>query len=168
MIAEFGHFLLWLALGLSLILGVVPLAGAQLQRPNWMALARPGALWVLLLVAASYLALTAVFMRDDFSVLYVAQNSNTALPMAYKIAAVWGGHEGSLLLWILMLVGWMAAVAGFSRHLPLPVLARIVSVMALVSVGFMLFTLLTSNPFDRLFPAAPDGRDLNPLLQTRA
>jgi cytochrome c-type biogenesis protein CcmF len=85
--------------------------------------------------------------------------------MAYKIAAVWGGHEGSLLLWILMLVGWMAAVAGFSRHLPLPVLARIVSVMALVTVGFMLFTLLTSNPFDRLFPAAPDGRDLNPLLQ---
>jgi cytochrome c-type biogenesis protein CcmF len=165
MIAEFGHFLLWLALGLSLILGVVPLAGAQLHRPNWMALARPGAVWVLLLVAASYLALTAVFMRDDFSVLYVAQNSNTALPMAYKIAAVWGGHEGSLLLWILMLVGWMAAVAGFSRHLPLPVVARIVSVMALVTVGFMLFTLLTSNPFDRLFPAAPDGRDLNPLLQ---
>jgi cytochrome c-type biogenesis protein CcmF len=165
MIPEFGHFLLWLALGLSLILGVVPLAGAQLQRPGWMALARPGAVWVLLLVAASYLALTVAFMRNDFSVLYVAQNSNTALPMAYKIAAVWGGHEGSLLLWILMLVGWMAAVAGFSRHLPLPVLARIVSVMALVSVGFMLFTLLTSNPFDRLFPAAPDGRDLNPLLQ---
>ena len=165
MIPEFGHFLLWLALGLSLILGVVPLAGAQLQRPGWMALARPGAVWVLLLVTVSYLALTAAFMRDDFSVLYVAQNSNTALPMAYKIAAVWGGHEGSLLLWILMLVGWMAAVAGFSRHLPLPVLARIVSVMALVSVGFMLFTLLTSNPFDRLFPAAPDGRDLNPLLQ---
>ena len=165
MIPEFGHFLLWLAMGLSLILGVVPLAGAQLQRPGWMALARPGAVWVLLLVGVSYLALTAAFMRDDFSVLYVAQNSNTALPMAYKIAAVWGGHEGSLLLWILMLVGWMAAVAGFSRHLPLPVLARIVSVMALVSVGFMLFTLLTSNPFDRLFPAAPDGRDLNPLLQ---
>ena len=165
MIPEFGHFLLWLALGLSLILGVVPLAGAQLQRPGWMVLARPGAVWVLLLVGVSYLALTAAFMRDDFSVLYVAQNSNTALPMAYKIAAVWGGHEGSLLLWILMLVGWMAAVAGFSRHLPLPVLARIVSVMALVSVGFMLFTLLTSNPFDRLFPAAPDGRDLNPLLQ---
>jgi cytochrome c-type biogenesis protein CcmF len=165
MIPEFGHVLLWLALGLALILGAVPLAGAQLQRPGWMALARPGAVWVLLLVTVSYLALTAAFMRDDFSVLYVAQNSNTALPMAYKIAAVWGGHEGSLLLWILMLVGWMAAVAGFSRHLPLPVLARIVSVMALVSVGFMLFTLLTSNPFDRLFPAAPDGRDLNPLLQ---
>ena len=165
MIPEFGHFLLWLALGLSLMLGVVPLAGAQLQRPGWMALARPGAMWVLLLVAVSYMALTAAFMRDDFSVLYVAQNSNTALPMAYKIAAVWGGHEGSLLLWILMQVGWMAAVAGFSRHLPLPVLARIVSVMALVTVGFMLFTLLTSNPFDRLFPAAPDGRDLNPLLQ---
>ena len=165
MIPEFGHFVLWLALGLSLVLGVVPLAGAQLQRPGWMSLARPGAVWVLLLVAVSYLALTAAFVRNDFSVLYVAQNSNTALPMAYKIAAVWGGHEGSLLLWILMLVGWMAAVAGFSRHLPLPVLARIVSVMALVTVGFLLFTLLTSNPFDRLFPAAPDGRDLNPLLQ---
>jgi len=165
MIPELGHFLLWLSLGLSLMLGVVPLAGAQLQRPGWMALARPGAMWVLLLVAVSYLALTVAFMRDDFSVLYVAQNSNTALPMAYKMAAVWGGHEGSLLLWILMLVGWMAAVAGFSRHLPLSVLARIVSVMALVTVGFMLFTLLTSNPFDRLFPAAPDGRDLNPLLQ---
>ena len=165
MIPEFGHFVLWLALGLSLVLGVVPLAGAQLQRPGWMSLARPGAVWVLLLVAVSYLALTAAFVRNDFSVLYVAQNSNTALPMAYKIAAVWGGHEGSLLLWILMLVGWMAAVAGFSRHLPLPVVARIVSVMALVTVGFLLFTLLTSNPFDRLFPAAPDGRDLNPLLQ---
>jgi cytochrome c-type biogenesis protein CcmF len=165
MIPEFGHFVLWLALGLSLILGVVPLAGAQLRRPTWMALARPGAVLVLLLVAASYLALTAAFVRDDFSVLYVAQNSNTALPLPFKVAAVWGGHEGSLLLWILMLVGWMAAVAGFSRHLPLPVVARIVAVMALVSVGFMLFTLLTSNPFDRLFPAAPDGRDLNPLLQ---
>jgi cytochrome c-type biogenesis protein CcmF len=165
MIPEFGHFVLWLALGLSLVLGVVPLAGAQLQRPGWMSLARPGAVWVLLLVAVSYLALTVAFVRNDFSVLYVAQNSNTALPMAYKIAAVWGGHEGSLLLWILMLVGWMAAVAGFSRHLPLPVVARIVSVMALVTVGFLLFTLLTSNPFDRLFPAAPDGRDLNPLLQ---
>ena len=165
MIPEFGHFVLWLALGMSLILGVVPLAGAQLHRPTWMALARPGAVLVLLLVAASYLALTAAFVRDDFSVLYVAQNSNTALPLPFKVAAVWGGHEGSLLLWILMLVGWMAAVAGFSRHLPLPVVARIVAVMALVSVGFMLFTLLTSNPFDRLFPAAPDGRDLNPLLQ---
>jgi cytochrome c-type biogenesis protein CcmF len=165
MIPEFGHFVLWLALGMSLILGVVPLAGAQMRRPTWMALARPGAVLVLLLVAASYLALTAAFVRDDFSVLYVAQNSNTALPLPFKVAAVWGGHEGSLLLWILMLVGWMAAVAGFSRHLPLPVVARIVAVMALVSVGFMLFTLLTSNPFDRLFPAAPDGRDLNPLLQ---
>ncbi|MFY8082904.1 MAG: heme lyase CcmF/NrfE family subunit [Rubrivivax sp.] len=165
MIPEFGHFVLWLALGLSLILGVVPLAGAQLHRPAWMALARPGAMLVLVLVAVSYAALTVAFLRDDFSVLYVAQNSNTALPLLYKVAAVWGGHEGSLLLWILMLVGWMAAVAGFSRQLPLSVLARIVAVMALVSVGFMLFTLLTSNPFDRLFPAAPDGRDLNPLLQ---
>jgi cytochrome c-type biogenesis protein CcmF len=98
-------------------------------------------------------------------VLYVAQNSNSALPVYYKVAAVWGGHEGSLLLWLLMLVSWMAAVGRFSRHLPLPVVARIIAVMALVTVGFLLFTLLTSNPFDRLFPAAQDGRDLNPLLQ---
>jgi len=165
MTPELGHFALWLALGLSLVLGVVPLVGAQRGRQDWMALARPGSVVLFGLVALSYACLTVAFASNDFSVLYVSQHSNTALPMFYKIAGVWGGHEGSLLLWILMLVVWQVAVALLSRHLPLPVLARIVSVMALVSVGFLLFTLLTSNPFERLFPAAPDGRDLNPLLQ---
>ena len=165
MTPELGHFALWLALGLSLVLGIVPLVGAQSGRQQWMALARPGSVALFGLVALSYACLTAAFVTNDFSVLYVSQHSNTALPMFYKVSGVWGGHEGSLLLWILMLVVWQVAVALFSRHLPLPVLARIVSVMALVSVGFLLFTLLTSNPFERLFPAAPDGRDLNPLLQ---
>ncbi len=165
MTPELGHFALWLALGLSLVLGIVPLVGAQSGRQQWMALARPGSVALFGLVALSYACLTAAFVTNDFSVLYVSQHSNTALPMFYKVSGVWGGHEGSLLLWILMLVLWQVAVALFSRHLPLPVLARIVSVMALVSVGFLLFTLLTSNPFERLFPAAPDGRDLNPLLQ---
>ncbi len=165
MIPELGHFALWLALGLSIVLGVVPLAGAQMRRAHWMALARPGAVALFALVVVSYACLTAAFVVNDFSVLYVAQHSNSALPLPYRIAGVWGGHEGSLLLWILMLVGWLVAVALFSQHLPLPVLARIVSVMALVSLGFLLFTLATSNPFERLFPAAPDGRDLNPLLQ---
>jgi cytochrome c-type biogenesis protein CcmF len=165
MIPELGHFALWLALGLSMVLGVVPLAGAQMRRHEWMALARPGAVVLFALVALSYTCLTAAFVVNDFSVLYVAQHSNSALPLPYRVAGVWGGHEGSLLLWILMLVAWLVAVAMFSQHLPLPVLSRIISVMALVSVGFMVFTLATSNPFERLFPAAPDGRDLNPLLQ---
>jgi cytochrome c-type biogenesis protein CcmF len=117
------------------------------------------------LVALAFLSLTMAFVNHDFSVSYVAQNSNSDLPLMYRISAVWGGHEGSLLLWLLMLVGWMAAVGMFSKHLPLPVVARILSVMALVAVGFFLFTLLTSNPFDRLFPAPANGRDLNPLLQ---
>ena len=162
---ELGHFALWLAMGLALALGVVPLAGAQRARADWMALARPGSVLLFALVVLSYASLTASFVTNDFSVAYVAQNSNSALPLAYRVAGVWGGHEGSLLLWLLMLVGWQVAVAVFSRQLPLPVLARIVSVMSLVAVGFLAFTLLTSNPFERLLPAPPDGRDLNPLLQ---
>ena len=165
MIPELGHFVLWLALGLSLTLTVVPLVGAQRGNLRWMALARPGSVWLFGLVLLSYASLTAAFATNDFSVLYVAQNSNTALPMFYKISAVWGGHEGSLLLWLLMLALWQVAVAVFSRNLPLVLIARIVSVMSFVTVGFLLFTLLTSNPFERLFPAALDGRDLNPLLQ---
>jgi cytochrome c-type biogenesis protein CcmF len=162
---ELGHFALWLATGLSLVLGIVPLVGAQRARPDWMALARPGALALFVLVALSFSSLTKAFVDNDFSVLYVAQHSNSALPLMYRISGVWGGHEGSLLLWVLMLAGWMAAVALFSKHLPLAVVARILSVMALVAVGFFLFTLITSNPFERLLPAAADGRDLNPLLQ---
>ncbi len=165
MIAEWGHLSLWLSLGLMGVLGVVPLVGAQTGRMSWMALARPATFWTFGLVVLSYASLTACFVLNDFSVEYVAQHSNSALPLAYRIAGVWGGHEGSLLLWLLMLAGWMAAVAAFSQHLPLPVVARILSVMGLVCIGLTLFTLATSNPFERLFPAAADGRDLNPLLQ---
>jgi len=165
MIPEIGHFVLWLALALSLALGVVPLVGAQRGRADWMALARPATGVLFVLVAISFVCLTIAFVQHDFSVHYVASNSNSALPLEFRIAAVWGGHEGSMLLWLLMQCGWMGAVALFSRNLPLPVLARILSVMSLTLVGFLLFTLLTSNPFDRLVPAALDGRDLNPLLQ---
>ena len=165
MIPELGHFLLWLALGVALLLGVLPLAGAAQARADWMALARPGSYLLAALVTAASACLMAAFIGNDFSVLYVASNSNTALPLQYRMAGFWGGHEGSLLLWVQMLVAWMVAVAVFSQHLPHPVLARILAVMGLVSVGFLLFLLLTSNPFDRLFPAPLDGRDLNPLLQ---
>ena len=165
MIPEIGHFLLWLSLGVSLVLGVMPLVGAARANMPWMLLARPSAYILFALVCLSFACLAVSFAQHDFSVLYVASNSNSGLPLEYRLAAVWGGHEGSLLLWLLMLCGWMAAVARFSRHLPLPVLARTLSVMGLISVGFLLFTLSTSNPFDRLFPVPVDGRDLNPLLQ---
>ena len=165
MIPELGHLLLYFALGAAIAQGVLPLVGAQRGNVSWMALGRPLALAQALLVLAAYICLTYSFIYNDFSVLNVASNSNSALPLEYRIAAVWGSHEGSLLLWMLMLVGWGLAVAVWSRSLPLPFVARILSVMGLVSVGFLLFTLMTSNPFDRLIPAAMDGRDLNPLLQ---
>ena len=165
MIPEIGHFLLWLALGVALALGVVPLVGAHRGRADWMAMARPATGVLFVLVALSFVCLTIAFVQYDFSVQYVASNANSALPLEFRIAAVWGGHEGSMLLWLMMQCAWMAAVAIFSRNLPLPVLARILAVMGLTLVGFLLFTLLTSNPFDRLVPAAADGRDLNPLLQ---
>ncbi|NBT92110.1 MAG: heme lyase CcmF/NrfE family subunit [Betaproteobacteria bacterium] len=165
MIPEIGHFSLWLALGIALVMGAVPLAGAQIGRADWMALARPLAYAMFFCVALAFGCLVSAFVNHDFSVAYVVSNSNTALPLQYRVAGVWGGHEGSLLLWVLMLALWTVAVALFSRHLPLPVAARILAVMGLVAVGFLLFMLLTSNPFDRLFPAALQGRDLNPLLQ---
>ncbi len=165
MIPELGQIALLLALAIAMIQGTVPLVGAARGRRDWMALARPAAQAQFVLIAVAFAALTASFVRHDFSVLYVASNSNSALPLPYRIAAVWGGHEGSLLLWALMLGVWMFAVARFSHHLPLEVAARILAVMGLVSVGFLLFMLLTSNPFERLFPVPPDGRDLNPLLQ---
>ena len=165
MIPEIGHFLLWLGLGVAVVIGVVPMAGAARANAAWMSLARPASYLLFGLVVISFICLATSFVQHDFSVLYVASNSNSALPLQYRIAAVWGGHEGSLLLWLLMLCGWMFAVARFSEHLPLPVLARTLSVMGLISVGFFLFTLATSNPFERLFPVPADGRDLNPLLQ---
>ena len=165
MIPELGHLALWLALGVALVLGVMPLLGAWRARADWMALARPAAVGLAALVTLAFVCLTLSFVLNDFSVLYVAENSNSALPIQYKIAGVWGGHEGSLLLWVEMLCVWMVAVALFSRHLPQPLLARILSVMGWVSVGFLLFMLLTSNPFVRLEAIPLDGNDLNPLLQ---
>ena len=165
MIPELGHFALWLGLGVALALGVIPMWGAARGRDDFMALARPLAYVLFALVSFASACLMASFLRNDFSVLYVASNSNSHLPIQYQFAGFWGGHEGSLLLWVQMLVVWMLAVALFSRHLPREVLARILAVMGLVSVGFLLFMLLTSNPFDRLFPVPADGRDLNPLLQ---
>ena len=165
MIPELGHLCLFFALAAALAQGVLPLAGAQRGRSDWMALARPLAWTQAFFVVTAFACLAASFLRNDFSVLYVASNSNSALPVYYRFAAVWGGHEGSLLLWMLMLNVWSVAVARYSQRLPLAFAARILSVMGLVAVGFLLFMLLTSNPFDRLIPAAADGRDLNPLLQ---
>ncbi len=165
MIPEIGHFLLWLALGVSIVMGTLPLVGAARGNRAWMATARPSAYALLVLVSLSFVCLAASFVAHDFSVLNVATNSNSALPLPYRIAASWGSHEGSLLLWVLMLGIWTGAVARFSKELPLPVVARTLAVMGLISVGFLLFLLLTSNPFDRLFPVPADGRDLNPLLQ---
>ncbi len=165
MIPELGQVALLLALAVAVVQGSLPLAGAARHRPDWMSFARPCAQAHFVLVAVAFVCLAASFVRNDFSVLYVASNSNSALPLAYRIAGVWGGHEGSLLLWLMMLSVWMLAVAQFSRHLPLPVVSRILAVMGLVSVGFLLFMLTTSNPFERLFPVPPDGNDLNPLLQ---
>jgi len=165
MIAELGHFALILALCVALAQGTLPIAGAASGRLAWMTVARPAAILQFALVTVAFGCLAHAFVVNDFSLLSVAQHSNSKLPVAYRIAASWGSHEGSLLLWIFMLAMWSAAVALLSRHLPQRMVARVLGVMGLVSVGFLLFTLLTSNPFERLLPAAPDGRDLNPLLQ---
>ncbi|RZT36353.1 heme lyase CcmF/NrfE family subunit [Cupriavidus agavae] len=165
MIVELGHFALICALLASLVQAALPLAGAARGFVPWMALARRTAVLQWLLVLAAYLALTLAFVGNDFSVRYVAGNSNSALPLAYRVAAVWGGHEGSMLLWTLMLAGWSCAVALFSRPLPLPFVARVLGVMGAISSGLLLFLLLSSNPFLRLLPRAMEGRDLNPLLQ---
>jgi cytochrome c-type biogenesis protein CcmF len=165
MIPEIGHFSLILALMLALAQGILPLVGAARGVPEWMALARPAAQGQFVFVTIAFVCLGWSFANNDFSVLNVATNSNSQLPLPYRIAATWGSHEGSLLLWVLMLGVWTVAVTVFSRRLPDEMVARVVGVMGLVSVGFLLFMLLTSNPFERLLPAAADGRDLNPLLQ---
>ena len=165
MVPEIGHFSLILALTLALAQAVLPIAGAARRVPEWMALARPAAQGQCVFVAIAFGCLAWSFVNNDFSVVNVATNSNSQLPLEYRIAATWGSHEGSLLLWVLMLNVWTVAVSVFSRHLPDEMAARVLGVMGIVSVGFLLFMLLTSNPFDRLFPAAADGRDLNPLLQ---
>ena len=165
MIPEIGQFALILALCIAIVQGVLPLTGATLGIQRWVALAKPAALGQFLFVAIAYACLTWAFIDHDFSVLYVAKNSNTQLPLIYLVSGVWGSHEGSLLLWALVLSIWSAAVALFSASVPNIMRARVIGVMGLVSVGFLLFILLTSNPFDRLFPAISEGSDLNPLLQ---
>jgi len=166
MIPELGQVALLIALALSVIQAIFPLIGAQRGITSWMALAIPAARLQLLFVFIAFLLLTYSFLVHDFSVAYVWQNSNTSLPTQYLISAVWGGHEGSLLLWALTLSAWTGAVTVFSRSIPLIMLARVLSILAMIAIGFMLFMLLTSNPFDRL-AVPPDniGRDLNPLLQ---
>ncbi len=165
MIPELGLFALILSLCTAIVLGVVPIMGSFIGRRSWMATARPAAMAQLFFVALSYACLTWTFIANDFSVLYTANTSNTGLPLIYKISGVWGGHEGSILLWVFILSVWVGAVAVFSASLPLVLLARVLGVLGLISVGFLLFVLLTSNPFERLFPVPGDGSSLNPLLQ---
>ncbi len=165
MIPELGQFALIIALLLAVAQAVLPLAGAAIGKTSWMAVARPAAYGQFAFLLISFVMLVSAFVAQDFSVAYVAQNSNSLLPMAYRVSAVWGGHEGSLLLWVLILAAWTIAVAAFSRSLPQVMVARVLGVMGLISIGFLLFTLLTSNPFMRHLPGLPEGRDLNPLLQ---
>ncbi len=166
MIPELGHLAMILALCLAVVQATLPLIGAWRGDRQWMGLAQPAAWGQFAFLGFSFACLTYAFMVDDFSVAYVAHNSNSALPWFYKFSAVWGAHEGSLLLWAFILAGWTFAVAIFSRQLPEDMLARVLGVMGLISIGFLLFLIVTSNPFERLLPQVPmDGRDLNPLLQ---
>lgn len=166
MIPEYGHFALIVALILASFLSVIPIAGSMTGRVLWMNTARPLSVGLFVFTLISFLILAWCFLESDFTVKYVAAHSNTMLPSFYKVTAVWGGHEGSVLLWALVLAGWTIAVAIFSKDLPLEVLARVLSVMGVISVGFLLFILMTSNPFDRVLPnPLMEGSDLNPLLQ---
>jgi len=166
MVPELGHLSLILALCMALVMSFFPLIGAWRGDRQWMSLARPAAWGQFAFLAFSFGCLTWAFLHDDFSVAYVASNSNSALPWYYKFSAVWGAHEGSLLLWALILGGWTFAVSVFSRQLPEVMLARVLAVMGMISTGFLLFLIITSNPFSRLLPQVPaDGNDLNPLLQ---
>ena len=165
MIPEFGQYALILALCVAVIQAVLPLAGAHQGRREWLVLARPAAQTVFILLGLAFISLSWSFYTNDFSVLYVAENSNSQLPVMYRLSAVWGGHEGSLLLWIFLLSTWTFLVAQLSKSLDEFMVARVIGVLGLVISGLLLFTLFTSNPFDRLFPAAQDGRSLNPLLQ---
>ena len=165
MLPELGQVALILALLAAILQMVLPMLGAHRGMSPLMAVARPAAYLQLALVGLAYAILTHGFITQDFSQRYVAENSNSLLPLLYRYTAVWGAHEGSLLLWTLILAVWTAAVARFSRALPMHVVARVLSVMGVVAVGFLAFLIFTSNPFERLLPAAAEGRDLNPLLQ---
>ncbi|MGD8379995.1 MAG: heme lyase NrfEFG subunit NrfE, partial [Gammaproteobacteria bacterium] len=168
MIPEIGHLALVIALLMAAAQAFYGLAGAHFRRVTWMNAVRPIAVGQFLFMATSITCLAVAFIQSDFSVLYVAQNSNRALPLIYKIAAVWGAHEGSLLLWAFVLTLWTLAAAAFSRNLPLVFSSRALGILALISIGFCLFMLVTSDPFQRMFPAAAQGRDLNPILQDPA
>ena len=165
MIAELGHFSLILALAMAIIQSTFPIMGAAMGNLTYMSLARPAARLQFLFVSISFGILVYSFLINDFSISYVANNSNTLLPWVYRFSAVWGAHEGSLLLWTLILSIWTIAVTFFSHRLPEYFLSRVIGVMGLVSIGFLLFMLFTSNPFERIFPIPLDGADLNPLLQ---
>ncbi|WP_081930609.1 heme lyase CcmF/NrfE family subunit [Lysobacter antibioticus] len=165
MLPELGQIALILALLISIVQASLPMLGAHRGIAPWMAIARPAAYAQLILVGFAFLILTEAFVTQDFSLRYVAENSNSLLPMAYRYSAVWGAHEGSLLLWALVLALWTAAVARFSKTLPPEVISRVLAVMGVISVGFLAFLIFTSNPFARLLPAVAEGRDLNPLLQ---
>jgi len=162
---ELGQILLVTALLMALLQTVLPLWGAHRDRATWMAVARPAAYAQLALLLGAFGVLTAAFVTQDFSVRYVAENSNSLLPLAYRYSAVWGAHEGSLLLWALVLAVWCGAVARWSKRLPAVVSARVLGVLGIISIGFLAFLIFTSNPFARLIPAPLEGRDLNPLLQ---
>lgn len=165
MIPEFGHYALILALCVAILQGILPLVGAHQSRREWILLARPAAQTVFLLLAIAFFVLAWSFYTNDFSVLYVADHSNSQMPVIYRLGAVWGGHEGSLLLWVFLLSTWTFLVAQLSKALDEFMVARVIGVLGLVITGLLLFVLLTSNPFERLLPAAQDGRSLNPLLQ---
>ena len=165
MIPEFAHYALILALCIALIQGVLPLIGAHQGRREWLIIARPAAQTVFLLLATAFVILAWSFYSNDFSVLFVAEHSNSQMPVMYRIGAVWGGHEGSLLLWVFLLSTWTILVAQLSKALDEFMVARVIGVLGLVMSGLLLFVITTSNPFERLLPAAQDGRSLNPLLQ---
>ncbi|PCK09064.1 MAG: heme lyase NrfEFG subunit NrfE [Alteromonadaceae bacterium] len=166
MLPEYGQLALIFALCLATCLSVIPLVGSFTGRVVWMSMSRPLVTGLFIFVAIAMGILAYSFYTDDFSVSYVANHSNILLPKAYKLSAVWGGHEGSVLLWVFMLTGWAFAVSLSSKNLPIDMLAQVLSVMGIITVGFLLFILLTSNPFDRMLPNVPlDGSDLNPLLQ---
>jgi len=165
MIPEFGHYALILALCIAIIQGILPLVGAHQSRREWIMLARPAAQTVFLLLGIAFVILAWSFYSNDFSILYVAEHSNSQMPVIYRLGAVWGGHEGSLLLWVFLLSTWTFLVALLSKALDEFMVARVIGVLGLVTTGLLLFVIATSNPFERLLPAAQDGRSLNPLLQ---
>ena len=166
MIAEIGNIAIVLALLLASLLAIYPMWGAQTNHRLMISSAKPLAVGLFVFTAIAYACLTNRFLADDFSVAYVANHSNSLLPWYYKVTAVWGGHEGSFLLWVLIFSIWTVAVAVFSKGIPEVMVARVLSVLGMVSIGFYLFMLMTSNPFDSLLPFYPvDGADLNPLLQ---